>query len=1175
MTVVTSNSRNEMNRRLLERMASRVADHGRGLFLYLASTRRKTREMAARLRGLRPSWRHDFLVPAELAEKLAGDSTSSSPQPVRPELKALLLGKILQDARELHSSWSLGFDRGLTPGGVVRQVGHTLDVLCRRSLSPLDKTAGIRPDLARDVSHVKDRYDDALKLHGLVDPVHVPLLATEALRSRQARLPESLELLILDGFVAPEKAEADFLIEVVRACEGKEVLVTVPANFINALRKDGWNNLPPHLRIFRHGKEFFERLGLTRLIRTSPKSGERGGKSIPEPAELVIPSEELSPTVASEMGFHVWSVPASEGCRSAAVRERSQRIVRKYPSRVEEVKGIAREIKSIFFDEDRTVELTPEDFHVVVPRIDPYYRLFIELYPRYGIPFNITRGIPLSSIPVVGLITALMDSVLVRDHAALYRLYSSRMVTVPLPETVDDSARFSEFHAEMVGPLWPVNGGELQPGSYQLEIAALDRVCREAGVPGGTDLAQDWLGPIARWFTARVLAARNADDPAREERLNADFRDILVQLWLVAREFQVLDELSQKKAPSEVVQKLELILDRYNVRKNLIQSLASLEISVPAGRRIVIEKNAKGFSRALELLREIAHDLQITGQRESDLETIRDLFVDRCRREMIQEAGELAGVSISEMLEIRNLARPVVFMAGLTADDFPTTPTGNFILPQGPDSESFARAVDESRYILHEVLVNSGTVVLSHPVSDNGEPLETSPLLEDLIHSGDLRVEEAKANQGEPLCSYEILQEIGRSWREDEPVPWDKIAWLAARFPAKSNHSIGAFHQDVRRALCASLQQCRTDRPGPYDGMIQSTAALEAINAMLDDPRFSYSVSMLNDYRRCPLAFFFRRILALEPVREILEEPDAAEIGSAVHEILARFYEERVTAALGRITPVNRIDALITLYETAGKILAQNYVLAGDELDVTSIRRRITNGLYPRDKLSDSGLRDRVLEGTDVPRHKRGLLRILVDHEADVDLPLFPWRFEMGFGYGDTPVLTVPGNGKRPIRIKGRIDRIDLYRENEQSRGLAVWVFDYKTGNYPSMTDVQKGNDLQLQVYLLAIRTVAERMGIREVGACFLSLRPNEAFPRRDVLYTKGGAPVAVAASKQNQWQISDRDFDGFRNHIKEIDAAIRRGEFPRTRNDSPCAACEYYLACFRDENRIRALARE
>ena len=58
------------------------------------------------------------------------------------------------------------------------------------------------------------------------------------------------------------------------------------------------------------------------------------------------------------------------------------------------------------------------------------------------------------------------------------------------------------------------------------------------------------------------------------------------------------------------------------------------------------------------------------------------------------------------------------------------------------------------------------------------------------------------------------------------------------------------------------------------------------------------------------------------------------------------------------------------------------------------------------------------------------------------------------------------GEGERTIRLRGRIDRIDVAETPEGSR---FRVIDYKSGSVPSSTDVKHGEMLQLPLYAMAV----------------------------------------------------------------------------------------------------------
>ncbi|MEJ2716917.1 MAG: PD-(D/E)XK nuclease family protein [Deltaproteobacteria bacterium] len=1128
--------RADLDARVLDLLAARIDESGIPRFLYLSPTKRKNREMAARLRNRRISWRPHLYVPLELAETLIEARPDRDAAWIGEELKILIILDILEHERAEGDLPTLRFSDFRTPLGVARHVARALERLCRRGLTPLESAAGLPGPVAEDLEFVLKQYRERLDKLGLSDPCEIPALAAESLSRKTARVPPTCDLLVLDGFAAPEKVEADFLCELARAFEGKEVVVTIPSEVALELSARGWDHLSPDLRIFSHGKDFFARLGLT---------GRDEG------------------------------VPAAE-VRSSRSAEGRRFIVREYPDRAVEVKAIAREIKRLFFDEPGSDNLTPEDFHVVVPRIDHYYRLFMELFPRYGVPFNITRGIPLSSIPVVGLIAALLDAVIARDHTALVRFFSSELVTAPPSQSPDDFASFVRANADLVARVLPVSEclNREMPEPVALDISMLDRVCREAAVRGGADPVRDWIGPTCAYFESQILQARMEDEPELEPLLRDKFREIFIQLWLLAREFNAFDRLAGERPVGELLREVEALVDRYLVKENLVDSLIAVSSEIAPGGRIIFEKNVKGFDRALSVMADIGSDLRLVGNQRVSMDRIRDMFRDRCRREMIQEAGELAGVSVSEMLELRNLTRSVTFMAGLTSDAFPVIPSSNFLLPQGPDSQDFARAMDESRFIFSQAIENSGKIFFSYPTSDGEEPLEPSPFLEDIIHRGEAEEPPEERDPEEPFCRFEILQAIGRLWHEGEALPWEHVRRLVAQYPAKSDDAVSRFHEEIRRALSTSLLQTRLDEHGPYDGMIRDAQVMQSIGRMLDDRAFVYSVSMLNDYQRCPLEFFFKRVLAIAPVKEIPEEPEAAEVGTAVHSILARFYEARRRAGLGRITRANRLEALAGMLQSARDVLDAHHFLGRDRMDSWVVRRNITDGLYDSPSLASGSLREQVEQGADMPRYKRGMLRMLADYEAESDRPLDPWLTEFAFGFDNNPPLLISGQEGRVIRVRGRIDRIDVYGSQADAASGTAWIFDYKTGRVPAMKDVQERRDLQLPVYLLAVLGDLTGTSVSGAGACFLSLRSKEEDPASNVIHTEGLPADAVPMTRRKVWQVTRDDLEGFRHTIKEIDSSIRQGRFPRSPDPAPCERCGFRMACFRDEMRVRLLSR-
>jgi hypothetical protein len=231
--LLSAPGRADLDKLVLDLLAENVDSVGRPRFLYLSPTRRKTREMAERLKHIRPSWRPNCLVPGRLAERMVSDLASLGYGEVTPELKELLVLRILEPGE----FDTLCFKDSPTPAGIARHVIDALDTLARKGLSPLDTKSGLSEHTGLDLETVRMQLDETLKAHRLQDSTDVLCLAAEALRDGSASWPENTDLLLLDGFVAPDKIEADFLAQLVRSFSGARVVVTLPTQVVEHVRE--------------------------------------------------------------------------------------------------------------------------------------------------------------------------------------------------------------------------------------------------------------------------------------------------------------------------------------------------------------------------------------------------------------------------------------------------------------------------------------------------------------------------------------------------------------------------------------------------------------------------------------------------------------------------------------------------------------------------------------------------------------------------------------------------------------------------------------------------------------------------------------------------------------------------------------------------------------------------
>ena len=237
------------------------------------------------------------------------------------------------------------------------------------------------------------------------------------------------------------------------------------------------------------------------------------------------------------------------------------------------------------------------------------------------------------------------------------------------------------------------------------------------------------------------------------------------------------------------------------------------------------------------------------------------------------------------------------------------------------------------------------------------------------------------------------------------------------------------------KLLAESLRRLR--EPDPAEKLSRDRA--EAVYG----PTLQSSVSRLEEFAQCPFRFFVHSGLCAEE-RKVFEL-DARERGSFQHEVLKKFHDD-LSEQGQRWRDLTPVEAR----ERVGKIAA---------------------GLAP-------GYRDGLLRADDQGRFTA---RVLAESLQDFVETLVTWmrgqyefdpavaELEFGFGAGGAPAWEMDLGGGHKLALRGRIDRIDLYRETAESAWCVV--MDYKSGQRKlDPVLMEHGVQLQLPGYLAALR---------------------------------------------------------------------------------------------------------
>ena len=205
-----------------------------------------------------------------------------------------------------------------------------------------------------------------------------------------------------------------------------------------------------------------------------------------------------------------------------------------------------------------------------------------------------------------------------------------------------------------------------------------------------------------------------------------------------------------------------------------------------------------------------------------------------------------------------------------------------------------------------------------------------------------------------------------------------------------------------------------------------------------------YSATELEDYLKCPYRFYANAYLKIRPESRWDIEISPAERGTLLHAVLEKFL-----ADLHRDQFFKKPILPNTLEDLELHILK---ILDQELTKLTSSRPGLSLFLLSRQKIKfERTLKNFVLN----------LIEQQGEHENRKTLipSYFEWRFE-----GDR-CLEIPLSGGKKVKLKGRIDRIDI--DPVQKRFLVV---DYKTSHNITGSQILAGESLQLPCYIWAVK---------------------------------------------------------------------------------------------------------
>lgn len=494
-------------------------------------------------------------------------------------------------------------------------------------------------------------------------------------------------------------------------------------------------------------------------------------------------------------------------------------------TREEEIKAIASEIKHLILQDN----VRPEEICVVFNLISNYSDIIRDIFPLYGLPYNLTDRFPLDSAsPVVALISFLE----IAENDFYYK---------------------NIFRA--------LSGGIISPG--EIDVTNLMRVSTRLKIISGYDNWQRTLNEAV--LTAEENGAYDAEEIKRS--CSKALKDI-------GRLESYLEPFLIKSAIPEFREKLHRVINNLNIPVRLLS--AGIEDA---------EMNIKSVNVFLETADEILSLLEDQFGKEEKfplkfyLHNLR-MAVSSSRFNIREKPGY--GVQITTMNEIRGLKFNVLFIAGMCDGDFPTR-----FSPEIFFSGSMARTrgemnhLTEERYLFYQSLCTwNKKLYLTYPRRDDRKEFVQSDFLREFMNCFEVTAIDEQDYKNTIYTKEQLLSYIGRFGVEQ-----------AARLVSLDEAGING--NEVNEAMMIDrLRGTEPFGESVYTGFIAgdlSDSAKEKLGKMRER---QFSITQLETYAVCPYRYFAERVLKLDVFEEPTEEIEALELGSLIHSILFTFYSK-------------------------------------------------------------------------------------------------------------------------------------------------------------------------------------------------------------------------------------------------------------------------------------------
>ncbi|MEL6822209.1 MAG: PD-(D/E)XK nuclease family protein, partial [Calditrichota bacterium] len=727
-------------------------------------------------------------------------------------------------------------------------------------------------------------------------------------------------------------------------------------------------------------------------------------------------------------------------------------------SKREEVAFVAAYARRLHHHED----IPLSNIGITFPALEEYAPLIHEIFPEYGLPYNLSTGYNLSQSPLIRSFLLLLEIPLQRfEVKKVVQLLGSPFYKTVTPTGILDTDLLKTMAVEM--RLTHLHGNWEEKIQHRIDY--LENLDAEDDDSFALELMRR---KVERYKSAQSELKNLLElfKPLEGKHDVTSFREAFLEL---------MDTLG--------------FLNWYKGDSSDVLSLPEQEREYRAFNR---------FSKLLDQFSWIVTNLQKSAPKKGGQLSLKELhqYLTLLISDATYNTREWSnfGVQVMPRLEVLAMEPQVLIFGGMVENRFPRPFTHDvFFNDEKRESLGLAATEDllaQDRYMFYQMLgAPAERLVFTWPQFERESARVPSNFLNILAERLQVRIRDKVPSQNFLRSPGRLLERVA----EHIPPGLDEADEKALRIWRElvKQKSIGKSGEATEAAqlwlekVDVNHRKRRREVFNDYEGMLDKHPGITAqLEKEFGDRAFS--VTRLESYAFCPIQFFFRYIMNLEEEREPESGMTALERGQLVHNTFFRFYSTlRETSPEQLQTPWEARDLL--------------FEIAGEEFD----------------KLPFSGLlfeieRERYF-GVD---GRPGLWDAFLQQEREQIelLHFYPAFFEVGFGETGLKKEQDPISLEEPIELEkdgktlkliGKVDRIDISSDNKQAM-----LLDYKTGfSAISPKNVRDGMSLQLPIYAVVLPKLLEKAGKHKEAKAVLNaiyqVRDADNCERKPIMFNK------------------------------------------------------------------------